>query len=251
MSQYIHLIKKQATLLRLPGIGSNLSSLMETAQKDSPCYEELIHRLFAFEIEERNRKQQLLRMKMAKLPLDHDLAGYDFGFSSGISPMQLNQLRELSWLDNCYNLMLNGPSGTGKTFISAGLAYDAIQKGYKAYFRNMNDILYTLRMKDLTPGAAREYKRLMNAGLIIIDDVMTLPLDREDGNRFFVFINQLYETVSFIITTNKSPAQWAKSLDDEVLATALLDRILYKCQLIQLSGKSYRMQNRKTIFEKE
>ena len=88
--------------------------------------------------------------------------------------------------------------------------------------------------------AAKEYKRLMNAALIIIDDVMTMPLEREDGNRFFVFINQLYKTVSFIITTNKSPAQWAKSLYDEVLATALLNRILYKCQLIKLQGESLR-----------
>lgn len=87
--------------------------------------------------------------------------------------------------------------------------------------------------------------------LIIIDNVMTLPVNREDSNQFFVFINQLYETTSFIITTNKSPAEWAQSLDDKTLATALLDRFLLKCQLIQLKGKSYRMQNRKTIFENE
>jgi len=84
--------------------------------------------------------------------------------------------------------------------------------------------------------------------LIIIDDVMALAVNKEDGNRFFVFINQIYESTSFVITTNKSPAEWAKSLDDETLATALLDRLLYKCQLVQLQGKSYRMQNRKTIF---
>ncbi len=89
---------------------------------------------------------------------------------------------------------------------------------------------------------------LITAQLVIIDDVMNLPLNRDDGNRFFVFINQIYETTSFIITTNKSPAEWAKSLDDETLATALLDRLLYKCQLIQLTGPSYRMQNRQTIF---
>lgn len=114
----------------------------------------------------------------------------------------------------------------------------------------MSDILYTLRLKETITSSAKEYKRLTEAQLIIIDDVMTLPLNKEDGNRFFVFINQIYETTSFIITTNKSPAEWAKSLDDETLATtALLDRLLYKCQLILLKGNSYWMQNRKTIFE--
>lgn len=249
MSQYIHLIKKQATRLRLSSLSGHIAHLLAEAEKNAPSYDELIHNLFAFEIRERDCKQRLMRMKIARLPPSHDLDTYDFQFSSGISPTQLNQLRELNWLENCYNILLNGPSGTGKTFLSSGLAYDAIQRGYKVCFRHMNDILSILRLKDVTPSAGKEYKRLMEAQLIVIDDVMSLPIERADGNRFFVFINQLYENASFIITTNKSPAQWAQSLDDEVLATALLDRILYKCQLIQTQGKSYRMQNRKNIFQ--
>ncbi|MHC1690668.1 MAG: ATP-binding protein [Bacteroidales bacterium] len=105
-----------------------------------------------------------------------------------------------------------------------------------------------MRLKELTPSASMEFKRFSEAQLIIIDDVMNLPLNRYDGNRFFVFINQIYATTSFILTTNKSPADWAKSLDDKTLATALLDRLLYKCQLIQLKGPSYWMQNRQTIY---
>ena len=248
MSQYIPQIKRQATRLRLPGIGANIIKFLQEAEQNSPSYDEFIHNLLAEEVKGREAKQLMMKLKLAKLPVNHDLENYDFTFTSGLSATQLNQLRELNWLDQCYNIMLSGPSGTGKTFISAGLCYDAIKRGYKAYFRGMNDILVTLRLKDLTPTAMKEYKRLNEAQLIIIDDVMTLPLGRDDGNRFFVFINQIYETTSFIITTNKSPAEWAKSVDDETLATALLDRLLYKCQLIQLQGKSYRIQNRQTIF---
>ena len=248
MSQYIPLIKRQAARLRLSGIGGNIIRLLEEAEQNSPSYDEFIYNLFAHEVTGREAKQLMMKMKLARLPINHNLEEYDFNFSSGLSATQLNQLRELNWLDQCYNIMLGGPSGTGKTFIAAGLCYDAIRRGYKAYFRGMNDILATLRLKELTPTAAKEFKRLSEAQLIVIDDVMTLPLGREDGNRFFVFINQIYETTSFIITTNKSPAEWARSVDDETLATALLDRLLYKCQLIQLQGKSYRMQNRQTIF---
>lgn len=248
MSQYIPQIKRHATRLRLSSIGANISTLLEEAQQNSPSYDEFINKLFSYEVKEREAKQLIIRMKLAKLPLIHDLDDYDHSFSYGLSPTQLNQLRELNWLDQCYNIMLSGPSGTGKTYISAGLAYDAIQRGHKAYFRNISDILATLRLKEITASASKEFKRLCEAHLIIIDDVMTLPLNKEDGNRFFVFINQIYETTSFIITTNKSPAEWAKSLDDETMATALLDRLLYKCQLIMLDGDSYRLQNRKTIF---
>lgn len=248
MSQYIPQIKRQATRLRLPGIGANITTLLQEAEQNSPSYDEFIYNLFDEEVKGREAKQLMLKLKLAKLPVNHELDHYDFNFTSGLAATQINQLRELNWLDQCYNIMLSGPSGTGKTFISAGLCYDAIKRGYKAYFRGMNDILVTLRLKDLTPTAMKEYKRLNEAQLIIIDDVMTLPLGRDDGNRFFVFINQIYETTSFIITTNKSPAEWAKTVDDETLATALLDRLLYKCQLIQLQGKSYRIQNRQTIF---
>jgi DNA replication protein DnaC len=74
-------------------------------------------------------------------------------------------------------------------------------------------------------------------------------LKNADAVAFFNLIDHLHEMCSIIITTNKSPKQWAETLDDEVLVTALLDRLLYRCQVIKLSGNSYRMENRKSIFE--
>ena len=78
---------------------------------------------------------------------------------------------------------------------------------------------------------------------------MMFALDKIQAVALFNFVNQLHEKASFIVTTNKSPEQWVKMLDDEVIATALLDRLLYHCEVVKLSGKSYRMKNRKTIFE--
>lgn len=92
------------------------------------------------------------------------------------------------------------------------------------------------------------YKRLVKAELLVIDDIMMFPVEKTDAVGLFNFINHLYEKTSFIITTNKKPAEWAEILGDEVLATALLDRLLYRCEVINLTGKSYRLQNRQTIF---
>jgi DNA replication protein DnaC len=89
---------------------------------------------------------------------------------------------------------------------------------------------------------------LFKADLIVIDDIMLFPVEKTVAVSHFNFINQLYEKTSFIITTNKKPAEWAAILGDEVLATALLDRLLYRCEIINLTGKSYRIKNRKTIF---
>jgi DNA replication protein DnaC len=190
-------------------------------------------------------------MKLAALPKYCDLSAYDHSFSNGLTITRLHQLQELHWMDQIYNIILMGPSGTGKTFISAGLCFEAIKKGYKAYFRTMESLISTLRMKEITRTAKAEYKRLLQANLIVIDDIMLFPVEKKEAVSLFNFINQIYEKTSFVITTNKKPADWAQMLNDEVLATALLDRLLFQCEVINLSGKSYRLENRKTIFDNE
>ena len=142
-----------------------------------------------------------------------------------------------------------GPSGIGKTFLAAGLCADAVQKGYKAYFRTMQEIITMLKLKDFTATAMTDYKRLNKANLIVIDDIMLFPVEKQQAVALFNFINQVYEQTSFIVTTNKTPNDWAVMLNDEVLATALLDRLLYHSEVINMNGKSFRLKNRKTIFE--
>lgn len=144
-----------------------------------------------------------------------------------------------------------GPSGTGKSYIAAGLVHEAINKGYRAYFTTMEDLILVLKMKEMTSIALCNYNRYLKAHLIAIDDIMLLPIRKQEAVSFFNLINHLHEQCSIIITTNKSPKQWAEALDDEVLATALLDRILYHCEVIKLEGNSYRMENRKNILSKK
>ena len=105
-------------------------------------------------------------------------------------------------------------------------------------------------MRDMSRSAMAEHKKLNKAHLIVIDDIMMIAITRQDANSFFHFINALHEKTSFIITTNKSPKEWAETIGDEVITTALLDQLLYKCEIIKLSGESFRMKNRKTLFEK-
>ena len=113
----------------------------------------------------------------------------------------------------------------------------------------MEEIINTLKLKDFTATAMADYKRLNKANLIVIDDIMLFPVEKQQAVALFNFINQVYEQTSFIVTTNKTPTDWAVMLNDDVLATALLDRLLYHSEVINLSGKSFRLKNRKTIFE--
>jgi DNA replication protein DnaC len=233
---------------RLSGIASGLDPVINMAETEQMSYLDYTIKFLATEACHREIKNMEQRAKVARLPLSHDLNHYEFTIDNGLSKTQLNQLRELNWVEQLYNIVLMGPSGTGKTFIAAGLCFEAIKNGLKAYFRTMDDIVQMLKMKDITRSAAADYKRLEKAHLIVIDDIMLFPLEKEIAVSLFNFINKLYEKTSFIITTNKAPIQWAQMLDDEVLASALLDRLLYRCEVINLSGSGYRMKNRKTIF---
>jgi DNA replication protein DnaC len=86
--------------------------------------------------------------------------------------------------------------------------------------------MIVLVLKDVTRSAQSEYKRLIKANLIVIDDIMLFPVEKKQAVNF---VNQINESTSFVIPTNKAPADWAKLLDDEVHATALPDRILFHC----------------------
>ena len=219
-------IAECATLLKLHYVKVNLENTICQAQIEKPTYISFLAQVLKDEVKGRQERDRQRRLSLAHLPSQHDLDAFDFNYSSGISKQEMKELRTLNWVDQAYNIILMGPSGTGKTFIAGGLIYEAVKQGKKAY-------------------------RIAKADLVAIDDIMLFPINKEDAAGFFNLINTMHEHTSIIITTNKAPTEWAQTLDDEVLASALLDRILYRCEVINLKGTSYRMENRQTIFDKQ
>jgi len=242
-------IKSHCKKLRLPAIANVLDEMITSAQNNQVTYLDFMESLFKQEINHRMEKDKQRRTKQARLPLAYNLDLYDYSFPNGLGKKQLAQLRELSWLEQNFNIILMGPSGAGKTYIAAGLCFDAVEQGYRAYFKSMEELINVLRLKEVTRSAETEYKRIMKAHLLVIDDIMMFPVNQQDAVNFFNLINELHDRASLIITTNKSPKQWTEVLKDTVLTTAILDRILYRCEVIKLDApESYRMKNRKTIF---
>lgn len=245
------MIRQYCQQFNMTGVNKVIDELITDAETRALGYIDYTLGFLTTEAEYRRQRDIKKRMKMATLPRYCDLAAYDPSFNNGLTITRIHQLQELHWMDQIFNIILMGPSGTGKTFLSAGLCNEAVKKGYKAYFRTMDTLISILKMKEITASAKAEYKRILHAHLIVIDDIMLFPVEKKEAVLLFNFINQVYEKTSFIITTNKKPTEWAQMLDDEVLATALLDRLLYQCEVINLTGKSYRLKNRKTIFEEQ
>lgn len=241
-------LKQLCTTFRLSSIATNLEEIIADAEKDGLGFVQYTLRLLKCEADHRQQKDEARRTKAAGLPRNSDLSAYK-AERNGLKSERLAQLRELNWVDQLYNIILMGPSGTGKTALAAGLSRDAVKAGYKVYFRTMDEILTVLKTKDFVKSKMLEYKKLLKANLIVLDDIMLFPLERNLAVAFFNFINQIYEHTSIVITTNKKPTEWARMLDDEIIATALLDRLLFRCEVINLTGESYRMENRKTFFD--
>jgi DNA replication protein DnaC len=126
----------------------------------------------------------------------------------------------------------------------------AINNGYKVHFVTMNDLVYILKTQNIIRTSRARYKRIIESDLIIIDDLMFMAMEKQEANLFFQLINKLYGQTSIIITSNKGPEEWGELLGDAAITTAILDRIIHKCEVINLNGDSYRLKHRKTIFVK-
>lgn len=241
-------VQSLARHLKLASVAGGLDNLLTQARDGQTSYLDFAFNLLSAEVSYRNHQNFLKRQKSAKLPLVHDLGNWQDNPDCGISLQQVAQLQECLWLEQNFNLLMLGPSGTGKTFLAAGLCHEALRKGYRACFRTMDQLNYLLKMKDITRSAGLEYALLLKTNLLVVDDIMMFPLEKKQAVGLFNLVDHLHQRASMIITTNKSPDEWVKLLDDEVLATAILDRLLYKCEIIRLSGKSYRLDHRQKYF---
>jgi DNA replication protein DnaC len=162
----------------------------------------------------------------------------------------LKQLGELEWVDGIYNLIIIGPPGTGKTHIALAVGSEAVKKGYKVFFSTMDNLIHILKTREISVRSAAKVKWIKKCDVVIVDEVGYLPVNRIEANLFFILVSALYENASVVMTSNKGFEGWADILGDSILATALLDRLTHKCQVLSFTGKSYRLTHAKKIFEK-
>ena len=244
-------VKDACTTLGLSHTRDNLDDILHEAQKTECSYLEFLTRITVSEIQYRQKKAADRRLKEAGFPYQRYLNDFDLDFCQSISKRQFKQLREMTWIDGLYNLILCGPPGVGKTHLAIGLGYEACEKGYKVSYTTMQALIKALRTEEIDRRSKTKMKRIRNSDLLVIDEVGYLPITATEGNLFFQLISDLQEQTSILITTNKGFEEWTEFLGDPALATAILDRLSYQCDRIQMNGKSYRLENRKSFLSND
>ena len=245
----LDILRDMANQLKLSTLKTSIMKFIEEAEQGSETYKEFLFKILKAEVERKEKDALRNRIKRARFPYPKEIETFDTTFQKSIDKTKINILKEMKWVDNIYNLIFLGPPGVGKSHLMIGLGYRAAELGYHVLFLTMSELIYFLKNKDSCRKSKEVINRLNKCDLLMIDEVGYIPLTKEDANLFFEIVSGLHEKTSICITSNKDFSQWTELLQDEALATAILDRLVYRCQVFNLKGNSYRLENRETIFK--
>jgi len=201
----------------------------------------------ALEAEWRGRYQKSVesRLKQARFPWVKTLEQFDYDFQPSIDRKALRELAGLSFVERAQNVVLLGPPGVGKTHLAIGLGVKAVEAGYSVLFLTFETLMTRLVRARHENRLDRTLQQLTYPKLVILDELGYLPLSREEASLFFRLLVRRYERGSLVVTSNKGFTDWGEVFNDQVLATAILDRLLHHATTVNIKGDSYRLREKR------
>lgn len=235
-------VMAKLTTLGLEYPATALPELVEQAARDALSPLAFLDLLLTGQLERKDERRITTMLKLSGLPPGKTLEDFDWGFQPKADRRQIEALATCQYLREKTNVLFLGPPGVGKSHLGTALGVKAIKNGFSVAHFVLDDLMHVLKADAATPPARLRARRYVNAGLLIIDEIGFRPLDRLEANLFFRLVSLRYERGSLLLTSNKHVRDWPEIFaGDEILTTAILDRLLHHVAVVHIDGQSYRL----------
>jgi DNA replication protein DnaC len=241
-------IREMLADLKLPGALEAVDDILAEVDRGSVTAGEALERLLGAQISLRNNRRLQTAMRSSRLPAIKTIGQFDFAFQPSIQREQLESLHELGFVKRRENVIFLGPPGVGKTHLAISLAIAAAESGRRVYYGTLVNLIESLEQARAAGQLARRLRVLSHPALLVVDEIGYLPVNRDGAVLFFQLINARYEHASTVLTSNKGFEDWGDILGDEVMAAALIDRLMHHCHVVNIRGNSYRMREHTDLW---
>jgi len=215
------------------------------AAKTEMTYTAFLARLVEEELAAKMDRSITTHLSKAKLPLLRTVEEFDFAFQPSLSSSRLRELAELGFLGRAENIVFVGRPGVGKTHLSLALAVRACQARKRVLFYSARNLLEQLLAAEVSHSLGKLIESLGRLDLLVVDELGYIPIDAHQANLFFQLVSHMYTRSSLIVTTNVTFDAWGGIFGgDEVIASAILDRLLHYSHVFLITGPSYRMKGK-------